>query len=60
MCNDNPTFTCADCGVAVYDAMGHVRERCWPCQWVRNIEDPVERAKVRQWLVELEVISDGG
>lgn len=51
-----PTFTCIDCGIAVYDALGHVRERCWPCQWVANIPEENERKQVRAWLVELKVI----
>jgi len=54
--NDEPTFICRDCGAHVYDALDHVRDRCWPCQWVYNIEDPDERARVRRWLIELEVI----
>jgi hypothetical protein len=51
-----PTFICVDCHSPVYDALGHVRDRCWPCQWVHNIADPDERARVRRWLIELEVI----
>lgn len=50
------TFVCRDCGCAVYDVLGEVRERCWPCQWVHNIPDSDERDKLRQWLIELEVI----
>jgi hypothetical protein len=53
-----PTFICRDCQAAVYDALGHVRERCWPCQWVANIPDLDERARVRRWLIELEVIDE--
>lgn len=59
MCNDNPTFVCIDCHTAVYDALGHVRERCWPCQWVHNIEDIGERQRVRAWLIDLGVIDNG-
>ena len=45
-----PTFVCKDCGVPVFDALGEVRERCHPCQWVANISDPTQRADVRAWL----------
>jgi hypothetical protein len=55
--DDPPTFVCRDCGVAVYDAFGAVRERCYPCQWVANIADEAERAKVRSWLIEVGVIT---
>ena len=46
----DPTFVCKDCGVPVFDALGEVRERCYPCQWVTNIPDPTERAAIRAWL----------
>jgi DNA-directed RNA polymerase subunit RPC12/RpoP len=51
-----PTFVCKDCGADVYDALGLVRERCHPCQWVAALPDPVERAEVRQWLIEVGAI----
>jgi hypothetical protein len=46
-----PTFVCKDCGVPVFDALGEVRERCHPCQWVANIPDPTERVAIHDWLV---------
>jgi hypothetical protein len=48
--NDEPTYVCIDCGCAVYDALGEVRERCLTCQWLFEIKDPVEREKVRKFL----------
>lgn len=54
----NPTFVCKDCGTPVYDALGDVRERCHPCQWVANIDDKVERAEVREWLIEVGAINE--
>lgn len=54
----HPTFTCKDCGCSVYDALGCVRERCRPCQWVADIPDPVERQKIKEWLTELGVITN--
>jgi hypothetical protein len=53
---DHPTFICKDCGAAVFDALGEVRERCYPCQWVAIISDPADRAAVRAWV---ELIADG-
>jgi hypothetical protein len=50
MTEDAPTFVCKDCGVAVFDALGEKRERCYPCQWVAAIPDLAERAAVRAWL----------
>ena len=47
---DAPTFVCKDCGVAVFDALGEKRERCYPCQWVAAIPDLAERAAIRAWL----------
>jgi hypothetical protein len=52
----NPTFVCRDCGMPVFDALGEVRERCHPCQWVANISDPAERADLRAKLERLGVI----
>jgi hypothetical protein len=51
-----PTFVCKDCGVPVFDALGEVRERCHPCQWVANISDPTERVAVRTWLIRASAI----
>jgi hypothetical protein len=51
-----PTFICIDCGVPVYDALGEVRERCFPCQWVANLPDTVDRRKIKTWLIEIGVI----
>jgi hypothetical protein len=45
-----PTFICKDCGAAVFDALGEVRERCYPCQWVAIISDLADRAAVRAWV----------
>lgn len=53
----DPTFVCKDCGVAVYDALGEVRERCCPCRWVADIADENERARVREWLIEVGAIT---
>jgi hypothetical protein len=55
---DGPTFVCKDCGMPVYDALGHVRERCWPCQWVANLPDSTEREELRAWLTELGVLDE--
>lgn len=55
---DPPTFVCIDCGADVYDALGTMRERCYPCLWVARIDDADERDRVRQWLVELGVIEE--
>jgi hypothetical protein len=54
---DGPTFICSDCRAAVFDALGEVRERCHPCQWVANIHDPKERAEIRAWLIEVGAIA---
>ena len=56
--DDAPTFVCQDCGADVYDALGAVRERCYPCLWVTHIDDADERARVRKWLIELGVIEE--
>jgi hypothetical protein len=55
---EEPTFVCKDCGTAVYDALGDVRERCYPCQWVANIPDDAERTKIREWLIEVGAIDE--
>lgn len=49
-----PTFVCKDCGTAVFDALGEVRERCLTCQWIAAIPNEDEREKVRAWLMENE------
>jgi hypothetical protein len=41
---EHPTFVCKDCGAAVFDGLGEVRARCYPCQWVAIISDPADRA----------------
>ena len=48
-----PTFICADCEVGVFDFTGQVRERCLTCQWIADIEDPVERETLRRLYQEL-------
>jgi hypothetical protein len=48
-----PTFVCIDCKAKVYDALDQVRERCLTCQWLADIEDPVERETLRRWYREL-------
>jgi hypothetical protein len=50
---NEPTFICADCKIPVFDVLGQVRERCLTCQWVAEIEDPVEREKVHEFLAEI-------
>jgi hypothetical protein len=56
--NDNPTFVCKDCGVAVYDALGEVRERCGACQWLADLPNARDREECRQWLIEIGVITE--
>jgi hypothetical protein len=56
--SEDPAFVCKDCGCAVYDALGGVRERCYPCQWVADIPGEAERAEVRAWLIEAGVIDE--
>lgn len=47
------TFVCRDCGVDVV-SFGPVhandQDICAECLWLRSIEDPVEREKLRQFL----------
>jgi hypothetical protein len=45
-----PTFICKDCGDNVFDALGEVGECCQLCQWLRDIADPDDRAKLRVLL----------
>ena len=54
-----PTFVCKDCGSDVHDMLGEVRERCHVCQWLADIPDEAERAKLRAWLIEIGQIDDG-
>jgi len=58
--HDDPSFVCKDCGASVYDALGEDRERCHPCQWVADIPDEAERAKILAWLIEVGAIDGGG
>lgn len=58
--NEQPTFVCQDCGAPVFDALGEVRERCFPCQWLANLPDSVERAKIRAWLMEVGALDSRG
>jgi hypothetical protein len=51
-----PTFVCQDCEADVYDALGQVRKRCMTCQWIADFPDPVDRERVRKWLIERGVI----
>jgi hypothetical protein len=48
-----PTFVCADCRAAVFDALGQVRERCLTCQWIADIPDEAERKTLRRWYQEI-------
>ena len=46
-------FTCSDCGIEVYAfAPDHANDQdiCVECKWLRDIEDPVEREKLRLFL----------
>jgi len=47
-------FTCRDCGVAAVSVSGdrdsandNPPELCGPCAWLRTIDDPAERARIR-------------
>jgi hypothetical protein len=55
---DEPTFICKDCGVPVYDALDEIRERCFPCQWVANLPDTIDREEIRAWLIEIGAIDE--
>jgi hypothetical protein len=49
---DEPTFVCIDCGYDVY-VFGYCppgQTRCATCQWLADIEDPIEREKLRAFL----------
>ena len=46
-------FDCIDCGIHVLQFVTHYANDeniCAECSWLRSIEDPVEREKVRAWL----------
>lgn len=47
-----PTYVCQDCGAHVYDALGEVCARCLTCQWLAEIDDPLERERLRKFLDE--------
>lgn len=47
-------FDCVDCGIHVV-SFAHEREPtdarvCLTCRWIRNIADPIEREKLREFL----------
>ena len=46
-------FTCVDCGahVAVFgELIANDQDLCMECMWLRSIEDPVDREKLREFL----------
>jgi hypothetical protein len=46
-------FTCRDCGTRVYRYVVHAandHDLCVECIWLRDIEDPDERERLRAWL----------
>ena len=47
-------FDCIDCGIHVvafnYLAAANSQDLCFTCQWIRSIEDPEEREKLRAFL----------
>jgi hypothetical protein len=45
-----PSFICVDCKAPVYDALGQARERCMVCQWIEEIADPEDKARLREWF----------
>jgi hypothetical protein len=47
-------FTCRDCGTRVYCyvAAANDDDLCIECTWLRDIDDPAERDKLRRWLQE--------
>jgi hypothetical protein len=48
-------FTCRDCGTRVYRYVAPAandQNICVECTWLRDIEDPDEREKLRAWLAE--------
>lgn len=46
-------FTCTDCGTPVVQ-FGEMHDNdqdvCATCSWIRSIDDPVEREKLRAWI----------
>ena len=47
-------FTCQDCGISVFRYVPSANDDnvCIECTWLRDIDDPEEREKLRQWLQE--------
>lgn len=47
-------FTCKDCGTVVFSfgeaAAANTQDLCAECIWLRSIEDPQEREKLRDFL----------
>lgn len=46
-------FDCIDCGIHVLRFINHFANDqylCAECTWLRSIEDPVEREKLRKFL----------
>lgn len=47
-------FTCTDCGTDVtffgVEAAANEQDLCATCLWLRAVEDPVEREKLREFL----------
>lgn len=59
--DDQPSFTCMDCGCAVYQfpvVPPPDPPRCLTCQWIANVPDAVDRGRVRRWLQDLEASHD--
>lgn len=53
--SDHREFTCQDCGTLVFSfGQPHANDVdiCAECLWLRDIEDPVEREKLRKFLQE--------
>ncbi len=51
--HDSREFICRDCGVPTVVVIPHHandQDVCATCQWIRSIEDPVERAELRRFL----------
>ena len=50
-------FTCVDCGVDVFHfgpKAANDQHVCATCAWLREIEDPADREKLKEWLEERE------
>jgi hypothetical protein len=48
-------FICRDCGwdcVSFGEPHANDQDICQQCQWLREIEDPQERAKLRKWMYD--------